>query len=170
MEIATVPIHPKDINTVILGDHPISIPEFVAVARYGAKVSFSQSYCDRVKQSRHLIEKFLNENRIIYGVTTGFGSNVTEIISTEDAETLQRNIVRSHAVSVGGSSGERSCKSHSTDDSHSFGAWLFWGSLGTVRACVIAIESRNHPFCSRRWIRRLSFSGSSYGVGAYWGG
>ncbi|MDQ0874651.1 histidine ammonia-lyase [Paenibacillus sp. V4I3] len=101
MKISDAPIHPKDINKVILGEHPISISEFVAVARYGAKVSFSQSYCDRVKQSRHLIEKFLNENRIIYGVTTGFGSNVTEIISTEDAETLQRNIVRSHAVSVG---------------------------------------------------------------------
>ncbi|WP_261301465.1 histidine ammonia-lyase [Paenibacillus andongensis] len=101
MKIGAAPIHPKDINKVILGDHPISVSEFVAVARYGAKVSFSQSYCDRVKQSRQLIEKFLSENRIIYGVTTGFGSNVTEIISTEDAETLQRNIVRSHAVSVG---------------------------------------------------------------------
>jgi histidine ammonia-lyase len=34
-------------------------------------------------------------------VTTGFGDNVTKIISPEEAEILQRNIVRSHAVSVG---------------------------------------------------------------------
>ena len=34
-------------------------------------------------------------------MTTGFGDNVTEVISPEDAETLQINIVRSHAVSVG---------------------------------------------------------------------
>ncbi|MCY9667163.1 histidine ammonia-lyase [Paenibacillus alginolyticus] len=101
MKITSASTHPKDINQVILGDHQVSIAEFVAVARYGAKVSFSPSYCDRVNHSRSLIEKFLNENRIIYGVTTGFGSNVTEIISTEDAEALQRNIVRSHAVSVG---------------------------------------------------------------------
>ena len=94
-------IHPKDIKEVVLGDGAISIQEVIAVARYGAIVSFTQTYCDRVDKSRSLIDKFLDENRLIYGVTTGFGSNMTEVISSEDAETLQRNIIRSHAVSVG---------------------------------------------------------------------
>jgi histidine ammonia-lyase len=93
--------HPRDIKEVILGDHSISINECIAVARYKAKVSFSQTYCNRVNKSRGLIEKFLEENRLIYGVTTGFGDNVTKVISPEDAETLQHNIIRSHAVSVG---------------------------------------------------------------------
>ncbi|MFJ8259422.1 histidine ammonia-lyase [Peribacillus asahii] len=94
-------LHPKDIKEVALGNGAISINEVIAVARYGAIVSFTQAYCDQVDQSRSLIEKFLEEDRLIYGVTTGFGSNVTEVISPQDAETLQRNIVRSHAVSVG---------------------------------------------------------------------
>ncbi|MGG1678218.1 histidine ammonia-lyase [Neobacillus sp. NRS-1170] len=94
-------LHPRDIKEVILGDHWLSIEEVVAVARYSAKVSFTAAYRSRVKASRGLIEKFLQEERVIYGVTTGFGSNVTEVISKDDAEILQRNIVRSHAVSVG---------------------------------------------------------------------
>jgi len=94
-------LHPKDIKEVILGEHVLSIHEVAAVARYFAKVSFTEAYCNRVKTSRGLIEKFLQEERAIYGVTTGFGSNVTKVISKNDAETLQRNIVRSHAVSVG---------------------------------------------------------------------
>ncbi|MFJ7366543.1 histidine ammonia-lyase [Peribacillus frigoritolerans] len=94
-------LQPKDIKEVVLGDAEISIEEVIAVARYGAMVSFTQTYCDRVNESRSLIDKFLDENRLIYGVTTGFGSNMTEVISPQDAETLQRNIVRSHAVSVG---------------------------------------------------------------------
>lgn len=94
-------LQPKDIKEVVLGDGEISIEEVIAVARYGAMVSFTQTYCDRVNKSRSLIDKFLDENRLIYGVTTGFGSNMTEVISPKDAETLQRNIVRSHAVSVG---------------------------------------------------------------------
>ncbi|MDN3020094.1 histidine ammonia-lyase [Paenibacillus sp. BSR1-1] len=94
-------LHPRDIKEVILGDHELSIDEVVAVARYSAKVSFSETYRSRVKTSRGLIEKFLQEERAIYGVTTGFGSNVTKVISKDDAEILQRNIVRSHAVSVG---------------------------------------------------------------------
>ncbi|MFF2878917.1 histidine ammonia-lyase [Gottfriedia sp. NPDC057991] len=94
-------IHPKNIKEVILGDHELSINEVIAVARYGAKVSFTENYYLRINMSRNLIEKFLEEERAVYGVTTGFGSNVTEVISKEDAHTLQRNIVRSHAVSVG---------------------------------------------------------------------
>src|SRR3954469_24478199 len=94
-------LHPKDIKEVILGDKELSIDEVIAVARYSAKASFTESYCNRVRTSRALIEKFLEEERAIYGVTTGFGSNVTKVISKNDAEILQRNIVRSHAVSVG---------------------------------------------------------------------
>ncbi|MFE7418705.1 histidine ammonia-lyase [Rhodococcus sp. NPDC057529] len=94
-------IHAQEIATVALGDGEITIEEFVAVARFGARVTFTPSYGERVRRSRKLIERFLSENRLIYGVTTGFGDNVTEVISPEDAETLQRNIVLSHAVSVG---------------------------------------------------------------------
>ncbi|PEJ57599.1 histidine ammonia-lyase [Bacillus sp. AFS002410] len=93
--------HPNSIKEVILGDHELSINEVIAVARYGAKVSFTENYLCRINNSRNLIEMFLEEERAVYGVTTGFGSNVTEVISKEDAQTLQRNIVRSHAVSVG---------------------------------------------------------------------
>jgi histidine ammonia-lyase len=88
-------------GAVLLGEESISIDEFVAVARHGAQVEFSPSYLDRVHRSRKLIERFLAENRLIYGVTTGFGDNVTEVISPQHAAMLQRNIVLSHAVSVG---------------------------------------------------------------------
>lgn len=94
-------VHPEDISTVVLGDVEPSIDEFVAIARYSAKVTFSQKYRDRVSRSRKLIERFLGENRLVYGVTTGFGDNVRHVISPEDAQTLQVNIVRSHAVSIG---------------------------------------------------------------------
>ncbi len=90
-----------DIEVVTLGDRDITIEEFVAVARHRARVEFAPAYVDRVRHSRKLIERFLVENRVVYGVTTGFGNNVTEVISPEDAESLQRNIVLSHAVSVG---------------------------------------------------------------------
>ncbi|BAU26026.1 histidine ammonia-lyase [Aneurinibacillus soli] len=93
--------YPSELTHVVLGEGPVTVEEMVAVARYKAKVSFSQQYCDRVAASRSLIERFLRENRLIYGVTTGFGENVTEVISPEDATTLQHNIIRSHAVSVG---------------------------------------------------------------------
>ncbi|MED1949631.1 HAL/PAL/TAL family ammonia-lyase [Brevibacillus centrosporus] len=101
MLITHVDRHPRDIQEVFLGDDLMTIDEFVAVARYGAKVLFTKNYEKRVNQSRGLVERFLSENRLIYGVTTGFGENVTKVISPEDAEELQRNIVLSHSLSVG---------------------------------------------------------------------
>ncbi|WP_458320009.1 HAL/PAL/TAL family ammonia-lyase [Mycolicibacterium brisbanense] len=91
----------QDIEVVTLGDRDITIEEFVAVARHRARVEFAPAYVGRVLHSRKLIERFLAENRLVYGVTTGFGDNVSEVISPRDAEALQRNIVLSHAVSVG---------------------------------------------------------------------
>lgn len=86
---------------VILGLDPVSMEDFLAVARHRARVVFSKGYRNRVKRSRKTMERALRENRLIYGVTTGFGDNVRTVISNRDSEILQRNIVLSHACAVG---------------------------------------------------------------------
>lgn len=91
----------KRIRQVRLGAAPVTIEEFVAVARFGAAVSFSEEYMEQVTRSRQLAERFLAENRKVYGLTTGFGDNVRKIIPQEQAVELQVNILRSHSVSVG---------------------------------------------------------------------
>ncbi len=89
-----------DIQTVILGDR-IELDPFVAVARHGSKVAFTEDYVTRVTRSRRLIEQAIADDRVMYGVTTGFGLLSTKVISREEARDLQRNIILSHSVSVG---------------------------------------------------------------------
>ena len=91
----------RSIQTVTITDCMLSLEEFIAVAKYGAKVEFAPEMVETVKANRKLLDKFLEEGRIIYGVTTGFGENVRYTISPEDANTLQENIVRTHSVAVG---------------------------------------------------------------------
>ena len=91
----------RKISAVTLTDCKPSLEEFIAVAKFGAKVKFSGEMEERVRANRRLLDKFLEEGRIIYGVTTGFGENVRYTISPEDASTLQENIVRTHSVAVG---------------------------------------------------------------------
>lgn len=91
----------KEIKEVILTDCVLTLEEFIAVVKYEAKVMFSDSFKNTVNRSRELVDKFLKEDRIIYGVTTGFGQNVKYTISANDTITLQKNIIRSHACSVG---------------------------------------------------------------------
>jgi histidine ammonia-lyase len=85
---------------VVLGGE-VTMEDLVAVARQGAQVEFSEEYCERVKKSRKLVEKWVGEGRVMYGITTGFGSLCTQVISPEETAQLQRNIVLSHATSVG---------------------------------------------------------------------
>ena len=92
---------PQDIKTVVLSEQDITLAEYIAVARYGARVEFSSEFKARVKKARGIIDRFLAENRRIYGVTTGFGENVRYVIPPDEAAELQRNIVRSHACAVG---------------------------------------------------------------------
>lgn len=90
----------KDINKVVL-DGKLGIEELVAIARYGAKVEFSEAYKARVTKSRGLVEKWIDEGRVMYGITTGFGALCTQIITPEETAKLQKNIVLSHSTSVG---------------------------------------------------------------------
>jgi histidine ammonia-lyase len=89
------------ITEVVLDDEPLTVEQVVAVARHGASVRFSGRYEQRVRAAADMVTRFVDERRIVYGVTTGFGDNVTETIAPEDTLRLQENIIVSHAVSVG---------------------------------------------------------------------
>ncbi|XP_067119401.1 histidine ammonia-lyase-like [Centruroides vittatus] len=56
---------------------------------------------ERIKNSRALLERILQENKVVYGVNSGFGKFATTVISDEQLTQLQENLVRSHAAGVG---------------------------------------------------------------------
>ena len=55
----------------------------------------------RVKESRQVIEDVLASERVVYGINTGFGNFRNVVIPRHDLETLQLNLIRSHAAGVG---------------------------------------------------------------------
>ncbi len=52
-------------------------------------------------RSRAYVEKLLEEDRVVYGVTTGFGYFKNRRIPQDAVEALQHNLLRSHAAGVG---------------------------------------------------------------------
>ena len=70
-------------KTIVLGE-PITMEQFIAVCRDGAQVEFSHDYCQRVDKSRQLVERWVDEEKVMYGVTTGFGALCTKAISKEE--------------------------------------------------------------------------------------
>ncbi|MFT8930651.1 MAG: aromatic amino acid ammonia-lyase [Sporolactobacillus sp.] len=92
---------PRQCEEVTLDVGTLTLAQFIAVARYHAKLILSDAYIEKITQSRRLVDTFVNEGRAIYGVTTGLGDNVRKAIDPDESEMLQINTLRSHAVAVG---------------------------------------------------------------------
>jgi histidine ammonia-lyase len=88
--------------TVLFIDKPdLQIEEVVAVARERIPVDVSAQAVDRIEKSRALVERWVAEDRVIYGITTGFGALSHTRITGDQTRELQRNILLSHAAGVG---------------------------------------------------------------------
>jgi histidine ammonia-lyase len=86
---------------IVLGVDGMSLEDLAAIAVGGARVRLSKKSEGRIVKSRALVDKWLREGRVIYGVTTGFGALSGVKICAEDAGLLQRNILLSHSAGVG---------------------------------------------------------------------
>ena len=84
-----------------LGVDPLALEDVVAVARDKSPVRLAPRARDRMKESRAVVERAVAENRVVYGVTTGFGELKDRIIPAADVRQLQVNLLRSHAAGVG---------------------------------------------------------------------
>ncbi|MBC2723644.1 histidine ammonia-lyase [Desulfosporosinus sp.] len=88
-------------SRVTLDGETLTLEQVVAVARYGAKVELHPMAKEKVLRSREYVDQLIEGNRTVYGITTGFGKFSDVLISKDDAKTLQRNLIMSHATGVG---------------------------------------------------------------------
>lgn len=79
----------------------LTINDVVAVARDAAEVEIPRRVREKVKKCRQFLEEVVKEQKVVYGVTTGFGALATVIIPPENVKKLQSNLIRSHSAGVG---------------------------------------------------------------------
>lgn len=79
----------------------ITLPELRRVAAGGIAVSLDPACRAGVDAAAALIDKIVAEDRVVYGVSTGFGLLAKQHIAHDDLKTLQRNLVFSHSTGVG---------------------------------------------------------------------
>src|SRR5713226_1069443 len=88
------------IQVTIDGSH-LTLEQVVQVARSNAPTRIDKKALARTKNGRRALERLLREKGVIYGVNTGFGALSNYRILDEDLKSLQTNLIRSHAASVG---------------------------------------------------------------------
>lgn len=88
-------------NICILDGKSLTIEQVIDVSYNYAKVELSKEASASVTKAANAVQGMLDREEIVYGVTTGFGAFKTTIISLDEVEQLQRNILLSHAVGTG---------------------------------------------------------------------
>ena len=86
---------------VVLNGDDLTIEDIVFIGVGDKDVALDPAALERCRRSRQFLEDEVTNGRIIYGVNTSFGPMCNKIISDAELETLQVNLIRSHAAGLG---------------------------------------------------------------------
>ncbi len=90
-----------DSEPILITGNDLTLDALAAVCRHGAKAVLSSEARANVARSRAVVERLLEKNQVVYGVTTGVGKFADVVITAEESRTLQKNLIISHAVGAG---------------------------------------------------------------------
>ncbi|WP_411829116.1 histidine ammonia-lyase [Paenibacillus apiarius] len=86
---------------ITLKGDQLTLNQLAAVAYDYIPVVLGTDAVQRVNRCRGMVEELVRADKVVYGVTTGFGKFSDVTISAEDSAGLQANLIRSHACAVG---------------------------------------------------------------------
>lgn len=89
---------------IVLDGMSLTVEQVASVAIDGPSsvaITIDPEARHRMQRSRDVVERWVAEGRVIYGVTTGFGEFANVSIGRDQLEELQANLIRSHAVGAG---------------------------------------------------------------------
>lgn len=86
---------------LVIGERKLTLEDLVNVTRKGYQVEISESAYEKIARARKLVDTYVEEKRVSYGITTGFGKFCDTVVSKEETGELQKNLIMSHACGVG---------------------------------------------------------------------
>ena len=86
---------------ISIDGHHLTIEQVKMVARDHVRVVLAEEAKDRILRAEEMVQHYVDEEIVSYGITTGFGKFSDTYISKEDTGLLQRNLIMSHACGVG---------------------------------------------------------------------
>src|SRR5215213_3104139 len=86
---------------ILLDGSTLTIEQLLGIADGGEPVTLTDAARARVRASRAVVDRRARGDEPAYGINTGFGSFAEVKIAPDALETLQLNLLRSHAAGLG---------------------------------------------------------------------
>ncbi|MBA2769382.1 MAG: histidine ammonia-lyase [Sporichthyaceae bacterium] len=88
-------------RTVTVTGEALALEDLVAVAHGRARAELADSVEARMAPSRQVVTDAVEKDKVMYGVTTGFGALADTHVGRADLERMQLALLRSHSAGVG---------------------------------------------------------------------
>uniref|UniRef100_A0A8C8CMZ0 Histidine ammonia-lyase n=1 Tax=Oncorhynchus tshawytscha TaxID=74940 RepID=A0A8C8CMZ0_ONCTS len=88
-------------DNLFLDGNSLTSTDLVNLGRGLYKIKLTSEAENGVVKSRELLDTIVKENKVVYGITTGFGKFARTVIPVHKLKELQENLVRSHSAGVG---------------------------------------------------------------------
>ncbi len=135
---------------ILLNGSSLTIDELVAIATRGETVAIAPEAAHRVRAARAVVERMAREDDPVYGINTGFGSFAEVKIAPAALETLQRNLVRSHAAGVGAPLPVRDVRAAIALRANVLAKGFSGIRLETLEALIAMLNAGVHPIVPSR--------------------
>lgn len=86
---------------ISLDGNSLACDDLMRLAKGQLKIKITEEALTLVEKARNLIIDIVAEQKVVYGVTTGFGKFARVVIPKEELVELQENLIRSHSAGVG---------------------------------------------------------------------
>ncbi|MBL0334540.1 MAG: histidine ammonia-lyase [Chitinophagaceae bacterium] len=83
------------------GSSPLTVQKAIALANGELAGKLDAATMDRIRKGFEHVQAIVANDKVVYGVNTGFGILANTHISKDDTATLQYKILQSHSVGVG---------------------------------------------------------------------
>lgn len=86
---------------ILIDGNSLTLKDIIEVSRRSVQIQLTDTAIELVEKSRKVVDEFVRNEKVVYGITTGFGKFSDVVISKDEAKDLQTNLIISHACGVG---------------------------------------------------------------------
>lgn len=145
---------------VVITGHDLTVDQIIAVCREGAEVVLSDESREKILASRQVVNELVEERKVVYGITTGFGKFSDVVISQDECKLLQKNLIITHAVGAGDPFKEDIARGILLLRVNSLSNGFSGICLETVETMIAMLNKGVTPFIPERAPGRIRRSGS----------
>ncbi len=138
---------------LILDGLSLTIPDVIAVARAQPgtmSLALSDESQAAVRRASDAVQQIIAENRVVYGINTGFGAFKNTRIPPDALAQLQMNIVRSHAAGMGPPLETEVVRAMMLVRANTLASGYSGARLETIRLLLDMLERGVHPVVPRQ--------------------